>query len=84
MKVLLSMLVSIIITGYAVVPGMAITVKPAAQAIPTYKCKASSYHAFGIGWGPNRGYAARRALVECARHTPIGDRCYIDWCRRIK
>lgn len=86
MKTLLTILAFLMISGYAITPGRAtITVKPIpVQTGPLYKCKASSYHAWGVGLGPSRIYAARRALVECANRTPYGDRCYVDWCRRIR
>jgi len=55
-----------------------------AQPAPLFKCKASSYRAVGWGWGPERDYAARRALYECAIRTPHDDACYIDWCVRVR
>ena len=49
-----------------------------------YKCRASSDYAWGIGLGPTRGRAASRALFECAKRTPQGEVCVLDWCKRIR
>jgi len=51
---------------------------------PLYKCQASSDYAWGIGYGPTRRRAAEMALYRCARGTPRGSICVLDWCRRIR
>ncbi len=66
------------------ISGIAISSTSIPMQSPMYKCKSSSYHAIGWGWGNTRTYAARRALIECSKRTPQGDTCYVDWCRRIK
>jgi hypothetical protein len=54
------------------------------QHPPVYKCHASSDYAWGIGFGPTRRRAASSALYHCARRTPQGEVCVLDWCRRIR
>lgn len=48
----------------------------------SYVCLAVSRNNYNYGWGSKENKARIEALRKCAKNTPIGELCEIDFCNQ--